>query len=159
MNSPPHSLSDGLQEVSLRLSYPRWLKGLFVATIVSFVLLAVLPLYALIVRVIEDREEKEWVAISLLVFGSVAAVAYFARHFGGLSETVEVSEDRLKQGQIEIAWSDVTSVWDSAFFGMLRIKDRKRQVLTFFPGLIGYSTLATIAKEKKKWANRVGGGN
>jgi len=40
--------------------------------------------------------------------------------------------------------------WDSTIFTMLRIKDRKGQVLTFFFGLRGYEVLAAIAEEKMR---------
>ncbi len=150
MKAPESPISQELQQVSLLLCYPRWMKGFFIAMIIGCVFFVVMPFYVLMIRISEGREEKEWVAISCLVVGFGAAAIFLIRHFGRLSHIVKVSAESLVQGETEMRWSDLKSVWYSAFFGMLRVKDRKGQVLTFFPGLLGYEVLAMIAKEKKE---------
>jgi hypothetical protein len=158
MNAPDSLLSAELQELSLLLRYPRWMRWVVAATIAGSIFFVVLPLCALVARISEDRQEKEWGAITFLVLGCGSSAVYLIRHFRGFSEPVKVSKDMLAHRSTQMQWSDVTSAWESGFFNMLRIKDRNGQVLTFFYGLRGYDDLATIANEKKR-ANNDAAGN
>jgi hypothetical protein len=123
MNAPDSLLSAELQELSLLLRYPRWMRWVVAATIAGSIFFVVLPLCALVARISEDRQEKEWGAITFLVLGCGSSAVYLIRHFRGFSEPVKVSKDMLAHRSTQMQWSDVTSAWDSGFFNMLRIKE------------------------------------
>lgn len=123
----------------------RWV---VMATIAGSIFFVIMPIYILAIRVAEGRKETEWLAIAFLVFGFGSAAVYLCRHLKGMSQSVKVTDEVLAHGSTEMKWSEITSVWDSGFFSMLRIKSRGGRVLTFFQGMQGYSILAAIAKEK-----------
>jgi hypothetical protein len=150
MDATDSTYSSELKQLSLFLWYPSWVRWLIAATIAGSVFFVILPIILLTIRIVEGRAEKELMAITFLVLGFGWSAVYLIRHFGGFSKPVMVTNDMLAHRCTKIDWRDVVSVWDSAFFSMLRIKDRKGQVLTFFVGLQGYEVLSAIAVEKKK---------
>lgn len=147
-------MSAALREFSWLLRYPRWVQWCYVATLAASIMFVALPIYSLSYRIAAGREEKEWFAVAFLVLSFGFSAIYMIRHLRGMFIPVKVSAETLAHDSTRMNWSDVTSVWDSAFFSTLRIKDRNGQVLTFFLGLDGYTALAALAKAKLR-ANRV----